>query len=163
MITITLLFNICLSAQNNSKLNNFVKQNFKKSSSTKTHYIGKFPKCNYLEVYFVQGFNRNKKLVERQMVYLQNGKYIVSNKFIIWGGEYSLVMYDFKGNKKETAFDLKNLNISYKNEKFTFSNLIIRALNAKKLKTPSEENESELSGSYEFTFKSYLEEIENCE
>ena len=161
LIITLVLFNLCLFAQLDSKLNIYVKQTFLKSSTTKIQLVGKFPKCGYNEVYFIQGYNKNKKLVERFLIYKKGVAYYKTNELIIWGANDYRVQYGIKDSIEEKS-DLKNFIVTFKNGKFTFINKPQQVINAEKSENPTEENIVELPTSMNATFDEFLTQNDKC-
>lgn len=68
--------------------------------------------CNS-EVYFVQGFNADDELKERQMIIKKNGVFTKSNRFFYYCDNLAMVHYKHENPLNETQKDLQNLLISY--------------------------------------------------
>lgn len=157
---------IITSCKQNSSVDDFIKQEAKKSITTEKQLIGQFTNCKLTEVYFVEGFDKNKKLKERFIVYSKDGQYLINNGFIFWGSQKHPVLYSHQTDNIETQTDLVLLKITFSNNVFNFNNIELQKLNVeiqKKIEngTVSEEDISEAGGSASFIFQQYLDET-NC-
>jgi hypothetical protein len=88
----------------------FIKSNFKKSIRFQKDLVGVF--CSS-EVYFVQGFNADSVLKERQIIIKKKGVFTKSNRFFYYCDNLAMVHYKHENPLNETQKDLQNLLISY--------------------------------------------------
>ncbi|MCD1116816.1 hypothetical protein [Chryseobacterium turcicum] len=111
---ILLLFAIFLFGQNSiTNVDSYIKHNFKKSTSYKKQVIKNIKNCNIKEIYFVEGFDSKKKLVERYIVFFKNNKFTKSNSFIYWAAQKHPVLYSHtEENSEESLEDIKTLKIN---------------------------------------------------
>jgi GH25 family lysozyme M1 (1,4-beta-N-acetylmuramidase) len=104
---------------NSNSVDDFIKQNLKNSIRFKKNRIAPNSQlsCGYSEVYFVEGFNADDELKDRQMVYKKDGKYILSNNFIKWCAEqidfYNLPEFGDIVDSTEKEKALNNMEISF--------------------------------------------------
>lgn len=93
-------------------LDDFIKLNFKRSIRLQKDSVGNF--CNS-EVYFVQGFNADSVLKERQIIIKKKGVFTKSNRFFYYCDNLAIVHYKHENPANETQKDLQNLLITYDN------------------------------------------------
>lgn len=135
-------------------IDNYIRDNFTISSSTKKQILGKNLKCGYEEVYFVKGYNTKQELVERNIVFRKNGVYEKSVAFFRWCANNDQVKYSYSNLDFETPEDLKTFIINYHpNGKIYIINATLLA--KKELKTDPD-------GIFETTFESYLDQLVSC-
>ncbi len=153
-------------AQTNKKgVDDYIMQNLKKSKTYKTQLVGKFLECKFDEVYFVEGFDKNKKLAERFVVFNENGAFAKSSGLIFWGAYKHPVLYYHSSDTLESSSDIEDLKITCYKGKFTFTNKPLQKQNAEKLQRikkgeDPEKNIVEASGAGVLNFEDYLTENE---
>lgn len=100
--------------QSGGSISTYLQQSFKKSILRTTPIlIGDY--CGS-KAYFVQGFNADGKLKERQIVFEKEGVFTSSNRFFFWCEEQPLINYTHQNQTYETQEDLENLIITYSEE-----------------------------------------------
>ncbi|MBE7514990.1 MAG: hypothetical protein HS105_00020 [Chloracidobacterium sp.] len=138
-------------------LDGYIQKAFVKSAKTQRQLVGKNFPCNLGDVFFVEGFDKNGKLVERYLVSNKDSSYSKSNNFIKWGAGYFQVSYEhqpeYKESNEESEIDLNILTIkSLGGGKFRFINRYIYE---------SKEPEKELTGNAELNLSEFLTQS-NC-
>jgi hypothetical protein len=142
------------TAISKQSLDGFIKLNFKKSIRFQKDSVGVF--CNS-EVYFVQGFNADDKLKERQIIIKKNGVFTKSNRFFYYCGNFGMVHHKHDNTNFETQKDLKNLMVWYD----TDGNFRVKDATMMKRESEAIKDEEHIGAMFEFvSFQKYVSEKE---
>lgn len=131
-------------------LDGFIKLNFKKSIRFQKDSVGNF--CNS-EVYFVQGFNADSVLKERQIIIKKKGVFTKSNRFFYYCENLGMIHHKHNRANIETQKDLNQLLIAYN------SDGVFRVKDAAMLEIEREaiKNEDHNGSTFEFvSFENYV-------